>query len=255
MIRKHTPACSIAVFIILATAPLAAKLDFPAKPAARVNDYAHLLSREEAAYLENKLAAWEQTTSNQLVIATFESLAGEELNDISIRIAEAWQIGQEGRDNGVLLTVFLGERKLRLEVGYGLEGVLPDARANDIRLNLINPHFQEEEYFEGLNLAVDAIIAAVGGEYEALRQSERVPAQRDSGPGIGSLIFMIILFSLLLGRGRRGGGLLPALFFFSLGSGMGRRPGGFGRGFGSGGFGGFSAGGGGFGGGGAGGGW
>ncbi|UCD39342.1 MAG: TPM domain-containing protein [Fidelibacterota bacterium] len=236
----------------IAVLPLSAELKFPAQPAARVNDYGGLLSRQEEAYLERKLAAWEEATSNQLVIATFESLQGEALNDISIRIAEAWQIGHAGRDNGVLITVFLRDRKMRIDVGYGLEGVIPDAVANDIRLNLINPHFRAGNYFEGLNLAADAIVAAVGGEYQALRQSKRVPAQRRGrGGGLG-FIFMLIFFFLLFSRGGRGGGLLPALFFLSLGSGMGRHSGGFGGGFRGGGFGGF---GGGFGGGGSGGGW
>ncbi|MFC1618973.1 TPM domain-containing protein [Candidatus Neomarinimicrobiota bacterium] len=241
------------ISVLLISSLAAAGLKIPAKPAARVNDYAHLFSRQEVAYLEQKLAAWETTTSNQLAIATFESLQGEELNDVSIRIAEAWQIGQAGRDNGVLIAVFLRDRKLRIEVGYGLEGVLPDAIVNDIRLNLINPYFKEGKYFEGLNLAVDAVVAAVGGEYEALRQSKRVPRQRSGRGGLGGLIFMMIMFFILMGRGGRGGGLLPALFFMSLGSSMGRHSGGFGGGFRGGGFGGF--GGGGFGGGGAGGGW
>jgi uncharacterized protein len=241
--------------ILLVASLSAADLEIPAKPAGRINDYASLFSRQEAAYLEQKLAAWETATSNQLVIATFESLEGEALNDISIRIAEAWQIGQAGRDNGVLITVFLRDRKLRIEVGYGLEGVLPDAIVSDIRLNLINPYFKEGRYFEGLNLAVDAIVAAVGGEYEALRQSRRVPQQRRGRGGFGGLVFMLILFFLFLGRGGRGGGLLPALFFMSLGSSLGRHSGGFGGGFRGGGFGGFMGGGGGFGGGGAGGSW
>ncbi|MFC1483538.1 TPM domain-containing protein [Candidatus Neomarinimicrobiota bacterium] len=241
------------ISVLLISSLAAAGLQIPGKPAARVNDYAHLFSRQEAAYLEQKLAAWETATSNQLAIATFESLQGEELNDVSIRIAEAWQIGQAGRDNGVLIAVFLRDRKLRIEVGYGLEGVLPDAIVNDIRLNLINPYFKEGKYFEGLNLAVDAVVAAVGGEYEALRQSKRVPRQRGGRGGFGGLIFMMILFFIFMGRGGRGGGLLPALFFMSLGSSMGRHSGGFGGGIRGGGFGGF--GGGGFGGGGAGGGW
>jgi uncharacterized protein len=253
MIHCRNVKSLLLISVLLVSSLAAAGLKIPGKPAARVNDYAHLFSRQESAYLEQKLAAWETATSNQLAIATFESLKGEELNDVSIRIAEAWQIGQAGRDNGVLITVFLRDRKLRIEVGYGLEGALPDAIVNDIRLNLINPYFKEGKYFEGLNLAVDAIVAAVGGEYEALRQSKRVPRQRGRGGGFGGLIFMMILFFLFMGRGGRGGGLLPALFFMSLGSSMGRHSGGFGGGFRGGGFGGF--GGGGFGGGGAGGGW
>ncbi len=241
-----------ALLLAILVAPLAAGLDFPTKPAARVNDYAHLLSPDEVRYLEAKLAAWDQASSNQLVIATFESLEGEALDDISIRIAEAWRPGQADRDNGVLLTVFLLNRKMRIEVGYGLEGVLPDALVNDIRLNLVNPHFQRGQYFQGLNLAVDGIVAAVGGEYQALRQSKRVPQQRRGGRGGGGLFFLIMMIFLLLSRGGRGG-LFPALFLMSMAGGMGRSRGGLGGGFRSGGFGGF--GGGGFGGGGSGGGW
>ncbi len=240
------------LLLVILVVPLAAGLDFPPKPAARVNDYAHLLSPDEVRYLEAKLAAWDQASSNQLVIATFESLEGEALDDISIRIAEAWRPGQADRDNGVLLTVFLLNRKMRIEVGYGLEGVLPDALVNDIRLNLVNPHFQRGQYFQGLNLAVDGIVAAVGGEYQALRQSKRVPRQRRGRGGGGGLFFLIMMIVLLLSRGRRGG-LFPALFLMSMAGGMGRHGGGLGGGFRSGGFGGF--GGGGFGGGGSGGGW
>jgi len=242
----------IAAAILVLGLPLWGQLEFPARPAALVNDYAHLMSPQERAYLEQKLAAWEEATSNQLVIATFESLAGEDLSDISIRIAEAWQPGQADRDNGVLVTVFLKDRKLRIEVGYGLEGALPDALLNDIRMNLINPHFRRGDYFNGLNVAVDAVVAAVGGEYEALRKSRAAPRQRGSGGGAGLIFIMIALF-LLLSRGGRRGGLLPALLFLSLGSSMGARHGYSGGGFRGGGFGGL--GGGGFGGGGAGGSW
>lgn len=243
----------IATAILVLGLPLWGQLEFPSRPTALVNDYAHLLSPQERAYMEKKLAAWEEATSNQLVIATFESLAGEDLNDISIRIAEAWQPGQTDRDNGVLITVFLRDRKLRIEVGYGLEGALPDALVNDIRMNLINPHFRQGDYFNGLNVAVDAVVAAVGGEYEALRKSRAAPRQRGRGGGAGLIFIMIFLF-LLLSRGGRGrGGLLPALLFLSLGSSMGGRGGYVGGGFRGGGFGGL--GGGGFGGGGAGGSW
>ena len=254
MNRRYSAGFVVGALLWLAAAPLEAGLTFPAKPAARVNDYGHLLSRSETGYLEQKLAAWEAATSNQLVIATFESLEGEALDDISIRIAEAWQPGQADRDNGVLITVFLRDRKMRMEVGYGLEGALPDALVNDIRLNLVNPHFQRGQYFQGLNLAVDGIMAAVGGEYEALRTSKRVPRQRRGRGGGGGLFFLMLMIFFLFSRGGRGrGGLFPALFLMSMAGGMGRHRGGFGGGFSSGGFGGF--GGGGFGGGGSGGGW
>ena len=213
------------LLLAILVAPLAAGLDFPQKPAARVNDYAHLFSPDERRYLESKLAAWDQASSNQLVIATFESLEGEALDDISIRIAEAWRPGQADRDNGVLITVFLQNRKMRIEVGYGLEGVLPDALVNDIRLNLVNPHFQRGQYFQGLNLAVDGILVAVGGEYQALRQSKRIPRQRRGGGGGGGLFFLIMMIILMFSRRGRGG-LFPALFLMSMAGGMGRSGGG-----------------------------
>ncbi len=244
--------------VLVGTLPLHAQLQYPPKPAARVNDYGHLFSREERQALENKLIAWEAATSNQLFIATFESLKGEDLNQISISIAEAWQPGQADRNNGVLITVFMLDRKSRIEVGYGLEGVLPDAIVNDIRLNLMNPYFRAEQYYGGLSKAIDGIVAAVDGEYAAVAKPKRRPSRHRGGGGGGGLMFiMVMLFLMLGGRkggGRRGRGVLPALFLMSMMG--GGRHGGMG-GFGSGGFGGggFGGGGGGFGGGGSGGGW
>ena len=245
------------VAVVLGVLPLYAQLNYPQKPAARVNDYGHLFSQQERLALESKLAAWEEATSNQLFIATFESLKGEDLNEVSIRIAEAWQPGQADRDNGVLITVFMLDRKSRIEVGYGLEGVLPDAIVNDIRVNLMNPYFRAEQYYGGLDKAIEGIVAAVDGEYAAVAKPKRRPSRHRGGGGGGGLMFIIVmLFLMLSGRGgggrHRGRGVLPALFLMSM-MGGGHR-GGFGSGgFGGGGFGG--GGGGGFGGGGSGGGW
>lgn len=243
------------VTVVLGVLPLHAQLQYPQKPAARVNDYGHLFSQQERLALESKLAAWEEATSNQLFIATFESLNGEDLEQVSIRIAEAWQPGQADRDNGVLITVFMLDRKSRIEVGYGLEGVLPDAIVNDIRLNLMNPYFRAEQYYGGLNKAIDGIVAAVDGEYSAVAKPKRRPSRHRGGGGGGGIMFIMVMLFLMLG-GRRGGryrgrGVMPALFLMSM-MGGGLRHGGMG-GFGGGGFGG--GGGGGFGGGGSGGGW
>ncbi|MFC1481865.1 TPM domain-containing protein [Candidatus Neomarinimicrobiota bacterium] len=239
--------------ILLALAPLRAQLNFPQRPAARVNDYAHLLSPAETQHLERKLAQWEQATSNQLFIATFESTGGDDPAESAIRIAEAWQIGQQDRNNGVLITVFTAERKMRIDVGYGLEGVIPDALAGRIRTELMVPHFRTGDYFRGLDLASSGIMAAADGEYEAVAGKPNRPRRR--GGGGGGLIMLMLMIFFMLNRGGRGGGLFPALFLMSMmGGGMGRR-GGFG-GFSGGGFGGgFGGGGGSFGGGGAGGSW
>src|SRR6185369_5936882 len=92
----------------------------------RINDQARMLSPESRQQLERKLAAFERETSNQVVVLTIESLQGDNIDQFSIRVAESWKIGQQGRDNGVLLVLAKEERKVRIEVGLGLQGVLPD---------------------------------------------------------------------------------------------------------------------------------
>src|SRR5262245_19193399 len=109
-----------------------AALPIPKAPEYRVNDYAGVLSAEDRGRLENKLRVREQSTSNQVVVAIVRSLEGESLEDYSIRLAQAWRIGQKGLDNGVIFLVFIDDRKMRLEVGYGLESALTDATASQI---------------------------------------------------------------------------------------------------------------------------
>jgi uncharacterized protein len=250
---SYNSARSIVLCAAILLGPLNAQLVFPQRPAARVNDYAHVMSPAEKQYLERKLAQWEQTTSNQLFIATFESTAGDDPAEVGIRIAEAWQIGQQDRNNGVLITVFLAERKMRIDVGYGLEGAIPDALAGRIRSELMVPHFRTGDYFRGLDLATSGVIAAADGEYEALARKPNRPRRRRGG-GSGLIMMMVMIFLMLgrSGRGGRRGGLFPALFLMSMMGGGMSRGSGFG-GFSGGGFGG--GGGGSFGGGGAGGSW
>jgi uncharacterized protein len=200
--------------------------------------------------LEMALRHFEQETSNQMVIATFSSLEGENLEDVSIRMFEAWKIGQTGRDNGVLITVFKAERKIRIEVGYGLEGDLPDIRAAQIIRDDITPWFKQGQFYQGLASGSQSIMAATAESYQSLLKRESAPPQEPGSGGILSILFPIIIFLLLM-RGRVGpvGG-------FMLGSMLGSSMRGGSRGFGGGGgFGGFSGGGGFGGGGGASGGW
>jgi uncharacterized protein len=215
-----------------------------------VVDRADVLSPATQQQLESRLAAYERETSHQIVVHTTPSLEGLTIEQYSIRVAEAWKAGHKGLDNGLILTVAPDERKVRIEVGYGLEGVVPDAVASRIIRETILPAFRRGDLEAGILAGVDRLERAAAGE---AIPAERRPARRRPVSGGGASVWLWIL--ILLAFGLRG------LFFAPFLGGMGRRAGymgprhrgGFGGGFGGGG--GFSGGGGGFGGGGASGGW
>ena len=141
-------------------------LDIP-KPKARVNDYADMLTTQEEAMLEKRIEEYDKSTSNQIAILTIKSLEGEVLEDFSIRVAKSWGIGQKGKDNGVLILISKAEHKIRIEVGYGLEGVIPDGVCGRIIREDMAPNFKQNKTYEGINSALDKIALAVKGEYEA----------------------------------------------------------------------------------------
>jgi uncharacterized protein len=235
-------------------------LEMPANPQGRVNDYAAVLDDATRNSLEEELARFEQGTSNQIVVAIFPSLEGESLEDFVNRLFDRWNLGQRQKNNGVLLAVFMADRRFRIEVGYGLEGVLTDALASRILRNELAPAFEERRYADGIVRAVRAIEQATQGEYKG-RGVGGVGNLR----GLGMLPFIILL--LLLFGGSRLWPLLFGAMMMGGGGGRGRGSGGgfWGGGLGGGGFdgggggggdfGGFSGGGGESGGGGASGGW
>jgi uncharacterized protein len=141
-------------------------LDFPALTG-RVVDSANLLTSQQESRLTEQLASHESATSNQVVVVTLPSLQGTAIEDFGYQLGRHWGIGQAGRDNGVLLIVAPNERKVRIEVGYGLEGDLPDAIARAIIDNDILPAFRRNDYPGGIAVGVDAIILAIDGTYEA----------------------------------------------------------------------------------------
>ncbi|MCF7793031.1 MAG: TPM domain-containing protein [Candidatus Cloacimonetes bacterium] len=216
----------------------------------RINDYAGILNSQEERNLESYLTQFENRSSIQIAVLTIKSLEGENLESYSIKVADEWKIGQPGEDNGVILLVAIQEKKLRIEVGYGLEGYLTDAKSGYIIRNYITPYFKKGEFYNGVAAGVQAITGVLTDELkitdQQIAQSEKEENGRAQIP-FGLLIFLFMIFFGGFGRRRRGG-LFTALFLGSvLGGGRGRSGGG--------GFGGFSGGGGGFGGGGASGGW
>ena len=139
----------------------------------RVNDYAGMISAPVKADLQTKLKQFETAESTQIVILTLQSLKGDPIEDFSIKVAEAWKIGQKGKDNGVLLIVSKDDHKVRIEVGYGLEGKLTDLMAGRIVRDEIVPAFKAGRFDEGFTKGVTAIIAAAHGEYKANPRTQR----------------------------------------------------------------------------------
>ena len=239
--------------------------DFPERPnpPKLVNDFANILGDREELILENKLVAYNDSTSTQIAVVTINSLNGNDIADYSFRLAEKWGIGQKGRDNGLLILIALDDRKMFIATGYGMEGVIPDAIAKRIVENYMKPNFRNNNYYKGIDDATSVIIGLASGQYQA----DQIVTKKI---GLSRFIFPLLVLIFIIGssysryRTVRGshmaGSNLNFLTFFFLMSAMG---GGRGRGysnfssgsgsFGGGSFGGF--GGGGFGGGGAGGSW
>lgn len=138
----------------------------PGSPTGFVNDYAGMLSSNEKASLEERLKAFKDETSNEISVVTIKSLDGDYIENYAVKLFEEWGIGSAENDNGVLLLIALDDKQMRIEVGYGLEGALPDAIASQIINNDLKPAFRSGEYYGGIDRAVKAIISATKGEYE-----------------------------------------------------------------------------------------
>ena len=242
----------LSFLLLLLSSSLARSLEVPPLRG-RVNDYAGVMGQDQVRTLESQLAQFEQETGHQIAILTVPTLDGEDIEGFSIRVAENWKIGKKGFDNGVILLVAVKDRKLRLEVGYGLEGVLPDAIAKRITSDYIVPRFRALDYAGGIIAGIDAVQKVIKQEPlpESARKHNQSP-QADFNT-LSMIVITLVIFALMAfssagrrrnqmwsGRGRR----YPPIFWGGGGFGGG--------GFGGGGSGGgFSGGGGGFGGGGA----
>lgn len=132
-----------------------------------VHDEAKVLTQQTVDQLENQLKVYEDSTSNQIAVLIIESLAGEPIEEFSLRVAEKWKLGQKEKDNGALLLISVDDHKMRIETGEGLEGVLTDALCSRIIRNELAPNFRRNDYDAGVTAGISAIIAAIGGEYSA----------------------------------------------------------------------------------------
>jgi uncharacterized protein len=224
----------------------------PPKPATYFNDYAGVVSKDAASRFNEQLAQFERETSNQVVVAVFPKMqSDDDIAAYTQRVAHSWGVGQKDKRNGVVLFVFAQDHKMYIQVGYGLEGALPDLTAFDITEYRIKPHFRNNDYEGGLAEGIDSILKAIRGEYKGTGQTVR-----ERGPEKGStfvpnilLFFFFVMFLFFLSRLKRSSG-----YHYSAGGGGWAWSGGGGSSSGDsgGGFSGFSGGGGDFGGGGAG---
>ncbi len=215
---------SVAMVFLLTIATTAVwSLQVPALKG-RVNDLANLIDPATERQLESALAELERTDSTQLAILTIPSLQGDSLEDFSIRVVEQWQLGQKDTDNGVLLLVAKNDRKIRIEVGYGLEGKLTDLMSGRIIRNVMVPQFKMGRFDQGIIAGASAIVGVVRGEYQAPAAPKRRTGRRSASPGFIGLI-ALVLFVNMLGRANRfmgvaaGGVLAPiaGALFLNLG--------------------------------------
>jgi uncharacterized protein len=169
----------------------------------RINDYAGLIPADRARALEERLARFEAETGHQIVVLTIPSLKGDSLEDFSIRVAEAWKIGKKGFDNGAILLIARDDRKLRIEVGYGLEGVMPDAIASRIIREEITPRFRSGDFAGGIEAGVDAILKVTQGEPLPERARPTVGTRASQGTSLITILMITAMLALFIGMTRR----------------------------------------------------
>jgi uncharacterized protein len=219
-------------------------------PPRLVTDEAGVLSAEEKATLESKLVALDDNSSNQIAVVLIKTTGDYAIEDYATKLFREWGIGNKKTNNGVLIIAAIDDRKVKIEVGYGLEGAIPDIAASEIYRNDIVPAFREQHYYEGIDKAVDDLAKAAVGEYKVASKKKN----KGGSPAGGIFTFIIILFIviMLVGRSGRGGGggrggglggIAEAVILSSLlNGGRGSSSGGWGGGSGGGGFGGFGGG-------------
>lgn len=211
-----------------------------------VTDAAGVLTAEQKQALENKLVAIDDSSSNQIAVVIIPSLDGYPKEEYATKLFREWGIGNKKTNNGVLLLIAIQDRQIRIEVGYGLEGAIPDITALNIIDNDIKPAFKAGNYYDGIDLATDNIAKAAVGEYKVKR------AKKSKGKGGGGLFVIILIIIFVILRGGRGGGgsnigrggfsdVATGMLLGSL-LGGGNRHGGGGWGDSGGGFGGFGGG-------------
>lgn len=177
------------------------------QPPRLVNDFASILSPQEANTLEQKLRIFNDSTSTQIVIVTINDLGGRDETDFADRLGEKWGVGQKGQNNGIIVLIKpnggQGERKARISVGYGLEGVIPDATAHRIVDEEMIPYFKKNQFYQGIDAAITTLISLSKGEFTAKQYNKR-SSKKSPFTILVPIIVMVIIFLLMgIGKGKR----------------------------------------------------
>ena len=196
----------------------------PGTPSGFVNDFSEILTAEQKQLLETKISNFEKETSNELSVVIISNLGGDTIENFAVKLFEDWGIGKNKKDNGVLLLVAPEDRKMRIEVGYGLEGALTDAQSFCIIQNILRPSFQKEDYYEGISSGVDTIVSITKGEFKPDTNSTG-----DSGINRDSVFFMLwvswvffVWMGSVLARSKSwwGGWIVGGVIAFAIGLGF-----------------------------------
>jgi uncharacterized protein len=199
---KITLKICLPVLLLTATLAVARAYVSPGQPTGLVNDFANVLSAEQKQQLENKLEQFKKDSSNEIAVAVINSLQDDTIENFAEELFKEWGIGQKGKDNGVLILVAKEDRKMRIEVGYGLEGDLTDAQSGWIINQIMKPAFADNNFYQGLDQAADKIIGATKGEV--------VPSDQPTTGGkklniqfiFGAIVFGFIWLASVLGRSK-----------------------------------------------------
>ncbi|MDY6839769.1 MAG: TPM domain-containing protein [Thermodesulfobacteriota bacterium] len=246
--KRLTILTAVLFFTLIVSALALGAEEFP-KPKGLVNDFADVISADDEQRLVQVTGELLKKTEVPIVVVTMPEIGGEDYNEYANRLYAAWGIGEKGKDRGVLLFVTIKERKMRIETGYGIEGLIPDGLAGQIRDQYMIPYLRQNQFGKGLlngTLAIAQIIAKDQGVRLTGQAPVRPPAR--SGGSLIKVLLALIFFVLFFSMGRRRGGIWPLLLLMGMGRGGGYS-GGYGRGGFGGSFGGFGGGFGGFGGG------
>jgi len=244
----------ILLFLLIFTylAAGAQKVPDPPNPPRLVNDFAHVMTADQIQDLENKLIAYDDSTSIQIAVVTVPTTGDYAIDAYALKILRDWKVGNKKTNNGLVILAAIQDHKVFIATGYGMEGVLPDITSKEIIENEIVPNFKQSNYYRGFDLATDAIIQASRGEYQAPEGYNQNKQRGKSGGNILGIVIFIIIIIVLISRrggGRGGGGglfsgsgIAPFLLGSMLGSSGRGGWGGGGGGGGGGGFGGFGGG-------------
>jgi uncharacterized protein len=194
-IARRSGRSTLLLFALVALRAHAAEV-IPPKPAGYFNDYANVVSNSAAYRFNEQLAQFERETSNQVVVAIFPKMQSDsDIADYTRRVAQSWGVGQKDKRNGAVLFIFPQDRKMFIQVGYGLEGALPDATAFDITERQIKPRFRANDFENGIAVGIDSILQAIRGEYKG---SGRTVGERKQN--FNAVVFFIFwsVFALII---------------------------------------------------------